>query len=85
MRAGFEYFRSFERAALDFARTGNTRLSMPMLVLSGGKAGGTFRIEQARLVIEVRSGPTAHVEGPDLNERPLGYESLRVAGNGTSL
>jgi hypothetical protein len=39
------------------------------------------RIEQARLVIEVRSGPTAHVEGPDLNQRPLGHESLRVAGS----
>jgi hypothetical protein len=29
---------------------GSTRLSMPMLVLSGEKAGGTFLIGQARLV-----------------------------------
>jgi len=29
---------------------GQTRLTMPMLVLSGEKAGGTFLIEQARLV-----------------------------------
>jgi pimeloyl-ACP methyl ester carboxylesterase len=50
MRAGFEYFRNFERDALDFARMGSTRLSMPMLVLSGEKAGGTFLIEQAKLV-----------------------------------
>jgi pimeloyl-ACP methyl ester carboxylesterase len=50
MRAGFEYFRNFERDALDFARMGSTRLSMPMLVLSGEKAGGTFLIEQAELV-----------------------------------
>jgi pimeloyl-ACP methyl ester carboxylesterase len=50
MRAGFEYFRNFERDALDFARMGETPLSMPMLVLSGEKAGGTFLIEQARLV-----------------------------------
>jgi len=50
MRAGFEYFRNFERDAEDFARMGQTRLTMPMLVLSGEKAGGTFLIEQAKLV-----------------------------------
>jgi pimeloyl-ACP methyl ester carboxylesterase len=50
MRAGFEYFRNFERDAEDFARMGSTRLSMPMLVLSGEKAGGPFLIEQAKLV-----------------------------------
>ncbi len=42
MRAGFEYFRNFERDAEDFARMGSTRLSMPVLVLSGEKAGGTY-------------------------------------------
>jgi pimeloyl-ACP methyl ester carboxylesterase len=50
MRAGFEYFHNFERDALDFARVGRTRLSMPVLVLSGEKAGGPFLIEQAKLV-----------------------------------
>src|SRR5438046_2410659 len=50
MRAGFEYFRSFEQDAKDFATLGRTPLSMPMLVLSGEKAGGTFLIEQAKLV-----------------------------------
>jgi pimeloyl-ACP methyl ester carboxylesterase len=50
MRAGFEYFRNFERDATDFARLGQTKLTMPMLVLSGEKAGGTFLIEQAKLV-----------------------------------
>ncbi len=50
MRAGFEYFRNFERDAMDFARMGSTPLSMPVLVLSGEKAGGTFLIEQTRLV-----------------------------------
>jgi len=44
MRAGFEYFRNFERDAEDFAKMGATRLSMPFLVLSGEKAGGTFLI-----------------------------------------
>src|SRR3989475_6876236 len=50
MRAGFEYFRNFERDAEDFAKLGRTPLSMPMLVLSGEKAGGAFLIEQAKLV-----------------------------------
>ena len=50
MRAGFEYFRNFERDAADFARLGQTKLTMPMLVLSGEKAGGPVLIEQAKLV-----------------------------------
>src|SRR5882724_10595939 len=50
MRAGFEYFRSFEQDAKDFAGFSGTPLSMPMLVLSGEKAGGTFLIEQAKFV-----------------------------------
>jgi len=50
MRAGFEYFRNFERDAADFAQLGKTKLSMPVLVLSGEKAGGPFLIEQARMV-----------------------------------
>ena len=49
-RAGFEYFRNLERDAEDFARMAQTRLAMPMLVLSGEKAGGTFLIEQAKMV-----------------------------------
>ena len=50
MRAGFEYFKNFEQDAADFARFGQTKLGMPVLVLSGEKAGGNFLIEQARLV-----------------------------------
>ncbi|HTG10419.1 MAG TPA: alpha/beta hydrolase [Candidatus Eisenbacteria bacterium] len=50
MRAGFEYFRAFERDAADFAKLGQTKLTMPMLVLSGEKAGGTFLIDQAKMV-----------------------------------
>lgn len=50
MRAGFEVFRAFEQDAKDFAEFGQTKLTMPMLVLSGEKASGTFLIEQARLV-----------------------------------
>jgi len=50
MRAGFEYFRNFERDAEDFAQFSATRLPMPVLVLTGEKASGNFLIEQARLV-----------------------------------
>jgi pimeloyl-ACP methyl ester carboxylesterase len=50
MRAGFEYFRAFEKDAEDFARFAQTPLPMPMLVLTGEKASGEFLIQQGRLV-----------------------------------
>ncbi len=50
MRAGFEVFRAFEQDAKDFAEFSQTKLTMPMLVLTGEKASGNFLIEQARLV-----------------------------------
>lgn len=50
MRAGFEYFKNFERDAKDFAELGKTALPMPVLVLTGEKASGSFLIEQTRLV-----------------------------------
>jgi len=56
MRAGFEYFRAFEQDAADFARLAQTRLTMPMLVLTGEKASGEFLIKQARLVADTVEG-----------------------------
>ena len=50
MRAGFEYFKNFERDAKDFAELSATKLPMPVLVLTGEKASGTFLIEQTKLV-----------------------------------
>jgi len=50
MHAGFEYFRNFERDAQDFAQLAATRLTMPVLVLTGEKASGQFLIDQARIV-----------------------------------
>lgn len=50
MKAGFEVFRAFEKDADDFAGFAKTKLPMPMLVLSGEKAGGAFLIEQGKLV-----------------------------------
>lgn len=56
MRAGFEFFKNFERDAKDFAEWSAKSLSMPVLVLTGEKASGAFLIEQAKLV-------ATHVEG----------------------
>jgi len=50
MRATFEYFHAFPQDADDFAGFMKTKLTIPMLVLSGEKAGGEFLIEQGRLV-----------------------------------
>lgn len=50
MRAGFSYFKAFEEDARDFAQLSQTKLTMPMLVLTGERASGPFLIEQGRLV-----------------------------------
>lgn len=50
MRAGFEVFRNFEQDAKDFREFSQMKITMPMLVLTGEKASGTFLIDQARLV-----------------------------------
>jgi pimeloyl-ACP methyl ester carboxylesterase len=50
MRAGFEYFKAFQQDATDFEQLARTKLTMPMLVLTGEKASGNGLIEQARLV-----------------------------------
>jgi pimeloyl-ACP methyl ester carboxylesterase len=50
MRAGFEYFRTFEQDARDFAQLSAKPLPMPSLVPTGEKASGNFLIEQARRV-----------------------------------
>jgi pimeloyl-ACP methyl ester carboxylesterase len=52
MKAGMEVFRAFPADAEDFAGFARTKLSMPMLVLSGEKAGGTFLIEQGKMVAD---------------------------------
>ena len=52
MKAGFEVFRAFEQDARDFAGFAETKLTMPMLVLTGEKASGEFLITQGRLVAD---------------------------------
>jgi pimeloyl-ACP methyl ester carboxylesterase len=56
MKAGFEVFRAFDQDAIDFREMAKVKLTMPMLVLSGEKAGGQFLIDQGRMVDD-------HVEG----------------------
>ena len=50
MAAGMEVFRAFPEDAEDFAGFAKTGLTMPMLVLSGEKAGGPFLIGQGKMV-----------------------------------
>jgi pimeloyl-ACP methyl ester carboxylesterase len=50
MAAGMEVFRAFPKDAEDFAQFAQTKLTMPLLVLSGEKAGGPFLIEQGKMV-----------------------------------
>ena len=50
MKAGFEVFRAFEQDGKDFGEFAKTKLTMPMLVLSGEKAGGQFLIDQGKRV-----------------------------------
>lgn len=50
IEAGFGYFKAFEQDAKDFQGFAATKLTMPMLVLSGEKAGGQFLIDQGRMV-----------------------------------
>ena len=50
MKAGMEVFRAFAKDADDFAGLAATKLQMPLLVLSGEKAGGPFLIEQGKMV-----------------------------------
>jgi pimeloyl-ACP methyl ester carboxylesterase len=50
MKAGMEVFRAFPKDAEDFAGFAKTKLPMPLLVLSGEKAGGPFLIEQGKMV-----------------------------------
>ena len=52
MAAGFEVFRAFVQDAKDFAAFSKTKLTMPMLVLTGEKASGEFLIRQGRLVAD---------------------------------
>ena len=63
MRAGFEVFRAFEQDAKDFARFVETKLKMPMLVLTGEKASGESLIAQGRLAADNVEGVVVNGSG----------------------
>src|SRR6202790_466214 len=50
MRAGWAYFVSFQQAAQDFAVLSQTKLTMPVLSIGGGKANGDVLAHQMKLV-----------------------------------
>lgn len=56
MKAGFEVFRAFDQDAIDFQGFARTKLTMPMLVLSGEKAGGQLLIDQGKMVADPVEG-----------------------------
>ena len=68
MRAGFQYFKTFEQDANDFAAFSATKLDMPFLVLTGEKASGTFLIDQAKMVATNVSGTVVKNSGHWLME-----------------
>jgi pimeloyl-ACP methyl ester carboxylesterase len=68
MRAGMEYFRNFERDAADFTRMAQTRLTMPVRVIAGEKSGGSFLIDQVRLVAQDVDGTVIEGSGHWLME-----------------
>jgi pimeloyl-ACP methyl ester carboxylesterase len=68
MRAGFEVFKNFEQDAKDFAAFSKTKLDMPLLVLTGERASGTFLIDQAKLVASNVSGTVVKGSGHWLME-----------------
>jgi len=49
MRAGWDYFISFPQTASDFAQLSQTRLTMPVLAIGGGKALGEVLAQQMKL------------------------------------
>ncbi len=56
MRATMQYFKAFEKDAEDNRELAQKKLTMPVLVLTGEKASGTFLIEQTCLVADKVEG-----------------------------
>ena len=52
MRAGWEYFAAWPQTAKDFAQMAQTKLTMPVLALSGEKSAGDLLGQQMKLVAD---------------------------------
>lgn len=50
MHAGWQYFVSFQQAAIDFAELSKNKLTMPVLAIGGEKANGQVLGEQMKIV-----------------------------------
>ena len=72
MRASFEVFHTFPQDAKDFAEFAKTKLTMPMLVLTGEKASGQTLIKQAQLVADHVDGVVIDGSGHWLMEEATG-------------
>jgi pimeloyl-ACP methyl ester carboxylesterase len=71
MRAAWEYFVSFQKAANDFSRFAQTKLTMPVLSVGGDKANGAALGEQVKLVANSTSVVTLPNTGHwVMDERP---------------
>ncbi|MCX7308163.1 MAG: alpha/beta hydrolase [Afipia sp.] len=68
MKAGMEVFKAFPTDAKDFADFAKAKLQMPLLVLSGEKAGGPFLIEQGKMVANNVEGVLVPASGHWLME-----------------
>ncbi len=79
IKAGMEYFRNFEQDAKQFAGFAKTPLAMPMLVLSGEKAGGEFLITQGKLVATNVEGVVVKGSGHWLMEEAPGEVIPKLA------
>jgi pimeloyl-ACP methyl ester carboxylesterase len=79
MRAGFEYFKTIEQDAKDFAGFSAIKLGMPFLVLTGEKASGTFLIEQVKMVATNVSGTVVKGSGHWLMEEAQGQVVPAIA------
>ena len=50
MRAGWQYYQSFEKAAAEFRSFAKAKLKMPVLAIGGDKSNGPLLAEQVKLV-----------------------------------
>jgi pimeloyl-ACP methyl ester carboxylesterase len=56
MRSTMAYFKAFDQDAIDDVKFAQTPLTMPVLVIAGEKASGTFLIDQTKLVAKNVTG-----------------------------